>query len=152
MLKHALLTTEDIDNKRYDVVVMLQPTSPLRTASEVSATICKLVDEGWDSVWTVSITDSKAHPQKQLTITDGELDYYDSAGANVIARQQMQPVYHRNGAAYALTRSCLLEQHTIMGTRAGALVIDGEHVSIDTEFDIEIVEFFLDRRSKLEGR
>jgi CMP-N-acetylneuraminic acid synthetase len=149
VLKHALLTTEDIDNKRYDVVVMLQPTSPLRTASDVSATIHKLVDEDWDSVWTVSLTDSKAHPLKQLTITDGELEYYDSAGANVIARQQMQPVYHRNGAAYALTRNCLLEQHALKGKRAGALVIDGDYVSIDTEFDIEIVEFYLDRR---EGR
>jgi CMP-N-acetylneuraminic acid synthetase len=146
VLKHALLTTEDIDNKRYDVVVMLQPTSPLRMAGEVSATIHKLVDEGWDSVWTLSLTDSKAHPLKQLTIKDGELDYYHPEGANVIARQQMQPVYHRNGAAYALTRSCLLEQNALKGKRAGALVTAGEHVSIDTELDIEFVEFFLNRR------
>jgi CMP-N,N'-diacetyllegionaminic acid synthase len=151
VLNHALLATEGLDNTQYDVVVMLQPTSPLRRASEVSASIRKLVREGWDSVWTVSLTDSKAHPKKQLTITDGALNYYDPVGANLIARQQLQPVYHRNGVAYAFTRNCLIEQH-IKGNRAGALVIGGEHVSIDTEFDIELVEFFLDRRSKLEGR
>ncbi len=35
----------------------------------------KLVYEGWDSVWTVSETDSKEHPLKQLTIRSGTLDY-----------------------------------------------------------------------------
>ena len=37
VLSHALEATEAIDRQRYDIVVMLQPTSPLRTAADVSA-------------------------------------------------------------------------------------------------------------------
>ena len=37
------------------------------------AAVETLVDGGWDAVWTVSETDSKAHPLKQLTIGDGRL-------------------------------------------------------------------------------
>ena len=48
---------------------------------------------------------------------------YNSAGARIVARQQLQPVYHRNGVAYAMTRACLVEQRTIMGARAGAFVL-----------------------------
>lgn len=145
VLQHALSAAEEFDGTQYDVVVMLQPTSPLRRASDVVATIHMLVDGGWDSVWTVSPTDSKAHPLKQLTVIDGALDYYDPNGAQIVARQQLSPLYHRNGVAYALTRSCLLEQKTIKGQRAGALIIDGESISIDTEYDLELAEFKIGR-------
>jgi CMP-N-acetylneuraminic acid synthetase len=146
VLAHALEATEAIDGRHYDVVVMLQPTSPLRTPAQVSASIQMLVDGGWDSVWTVTETDTKSHPLKQLTIAEGALGYYDPRGAEVIARQQLTPVYHRNGVAYVFTRQCLLEQRSIMGAKAGALVLDGEYVSIDTERDLSLVEMIISGR------
>lgn len=143
VLSHALLETERLDDTVYDIVVMLQPTSPLRTAKHITDTIRMLADEDWDAVWTVSESDSKAHPLKQLTVTDYELGLWDSDGAGIIARQQLTPVYHRNGIAYAITRACLLNQKTIFGARTGALVLDGHFISIDTEWDIEMVEYLL---------
>jgi len=149
VLTHALNAVEAQGGNRYDIVVMLQPTSPLRRPEDVSATIGTLVDEDLDSVWTVSETDAKGHPLKQLTLTEGRLGYYDPEGASIIARQQLAPVYHRNGVAYALTRQCLLEYGTLMGPRAGAVPLQGIHVSIDTEWDIRLVEFVLQQeRSK----
>ena len=145
VLVNALQATEAADGTTYDIVVMLQPTSPLRRASDVSGVIRMLVEGGYDSVWSVSETDSKAHPLKQLVIRDGAMDYWDSRGAQIIARQQLEPVFHRNGVAYAMTRSCLLDQRTIKGARAGAYVVAGEHVSIDTESDLELIEFLLSR-------
>lgn len=140
VLTHALQTMEAIDAVRYDIVVMLQPTSPLRTVEQVDATIRKLVDGDYDAVWTVSETDLKAHPLKQLVIRDGRMDYFDPRGATIIARQQLEPVYHRNGVAYAITRECLLDQGSIKGARTGAVVLDGLNVSIDTLEDIEKIE------------
>ncbi len=148
VLYHALNATEKADNRRYDVIVMLQPTSPLRTPDEVSATIRMLIEGEWDSVWTVSPTDSKAHPLKQLIISDNGLSFYDPKGAAIIARQQLSPVYHRNGIAYAMTRDCLLNQKTITGNKTGALVVEGERISIDTEWDIELVEILLGRQAQ----
>ncbi len=141
VLSHALLETERLDGVNYDVVVMLQPTSPLRRAEHVKDTINMLVDGDWDAVWTVSETDSKNHPLKQLTVKDGRLDYYDQDGKRIIARQQLVPVYHRNGVAYAIKRSCLLDQKSISGERTGALVLEGDLVSIDTYWDLELAEY-----------
>jgi CMP-N,N'-diacetyllegionaminic acid synthase len=147
VLTHALAATEQIDRKVYDIVVMLQPTSPLRTAADVFRTIRMLEDGQWDAVWTVSQTDSKAHPLKQLTVQDGALDYWEQRGSQIVARQQLEPVYHRNGVAYAITRNCLVAQGTLKGIRTGAYIVQGEHVSIDTEWDLELVELLMKRNS-----
>jgi CMP-N-acetylneuraminic acid synthetase len=149
VLVHALQATEALEGDRYDVVVMLQPTSPLRRPEHVTATIRKLVDECWDAVWTVSRTDSKAHPMKQLTVSedDGRLDYYDPKGAGIVARQQLPAIYHRNGIAYAVTRTCLLDQQTVKGERTAALVLEGDFVSIDTEWDIQLVELIMSKQN-----
>ena len=141
VLVHALNEIERIDKVRYDIVIMLQPTSALRRASHVVHAIEKLIHEGWDSVWTVSETDSKEHPLKQLTIRSGSLDYYDTAGSQIIARQQLTPVYHRNGVAYVMTHKCLLEEHSIMGKKNGALILKEHLVSIDTIWDLKLAEF-----------
>jgi CMP-N,N'-diacetyllegionaminic acid synthase len=151
VLAHALAEAERIDGVSYDIIVMLQPTSPLRLPEHVLATIKMLVEGDWDAVWTVSETDSKEHPLKQLTIDDGRLDYYDRGGREIVARQQLKPVYHRNGIAYAITRDCLLKQRTILGARTGGLVLDGHFVSIDTEWDIALVEFIMHRQGWTEG-
>lgn len=148
VLAHALESAEQVDGRRYDVIVMLQPTSPLRTTAHVEATVRKLIEGTWDAVWTVSPTDMKYHPMKQLAIAeDGAMNYFDPEGAKIIARQQLKPVYHRNGAAYAFTRQCLLEQRTIRGARTGVIVIDEPMVSIDTLEDFVRVEAALRERS-----
>jgi CMP-N-acetylneuraminic acid synthetase len=143
VLTHALHEMERIDGVRYDIVVMLQPTSPLRRARHVIDAVEMLVRGSWDAVWTVSETDSKAHPLKQLTV-DGEsreMDYYDPRGGEIVARQQLDRLYHRNGVAYAITRRCLIEERSIKGERAGALVIEGHMVSIDTLWDLDLAEY-----------
>ena len=146
VLIHALSEMERIDGVTYDVTVMLQPTSPSRTPEHVTAAIEHLVRGGFDAVWTVSETDSKAHPLKQLKfLPGGRLSYYDPAGADIVARQQLAPVYHRNGIAYVMTRDCLVDQKSIMGTNPGAIVVDGNLPNIDTELDLEWANFLIGR-------
>ena len=141
VLHHALLEAEREDSVAYDVIVMLQPTSPLRKVEHVRATIEKLIDESWDAVWTVSPTDLKYHPFKALTLAEnGAMSLFDERGKQIIARQQLQPVYHRNGIAYALTRECILEQKTILGKKWSAVIVEDPAVSIDTLEDFEKVE------------
>lgn len=151
VLQHALKSVEKIDDRLYDVVVMLQPTSPLRRAAHVEKAIRKLVDDGCDAVWSVSETDIKAHPLKQLVIKPNDvLRYYDPRGANIIARQELTPVYHRNGVVYALTREALLVENTLLPEKSAPLVIDERVVNIDTEEDLSLAERELDgRRSRI---
>ena len=110
----------------------------------VTAVLEKLLTGSWDAVWTVSPTDLKYHPLKQLTVgEDGAMEYFDPRGSSVIARQQLGLVYHRNGAAYAVTRDCLLRQETLKGTRTAAVIVAEPMVSIDSLDDFARVELLL---------
>ena len=68
VLKHGLLETEKKIKTKFDIVVSLPPTSPLRKTKDVVLAIKKLVDEKLDAVWTISKIDSKYHPYKALEI------------------------------------------------------------------------------------
>lgn len=140
VLHHALTTMEALDKTTYDIVVMLQPTSPLRRPEQVTATVAKLVAGNFDSVWTLSRSDAKAHPLKQLVLRDDRLAYWDPRGGDIVARQQLDAVYHRNGAAYALTRECLLQSRSILGSRPSATIIEEPMISIDSLEDFARVE------------
>lgn len=147
VLNHALKTTEKLDDTEYDIIVMLQPTCPLRRKEHVVQAINALVRGNYDAVWTVSETDSKHHPMKQLTKKNDLIDYYDPKGATIIARQQLTKLYHRNGAAYAITRDCLVNKKSIKGDITGVVEIDDPLVSIDTEMDFLLCEFLIGRES-----
>jgi|TARA_B110001450_G_C17644152_1_gene490459 CMP-N,N'-diacetyllegionaminic acid synthase len=146
VLIHALEECEKIDQCKYDIILMLQPTSPLRKKFDVLQTIKKLIDEDYDSVWTVSETDSKSHPLKQLILHNGQLNYWDQRGKEIIARQQLDKVLHRNGVAYAISRYCLVEQKTIMGKKTGSHEIEDFNISIDTMDDVALIEWHLSKK------
>ena len=140
VLTHAIHFMEKQDELKYDIVVMLQPTSPFRKPEHVTEVVLKLVEGQYDSVLTVSETDLKAHPLKQLLFVDEKLDYFDNRGREIIARQQLEPVFHRNGIAYAMTRDCLLGQRVVIGENCSAVLIRGTVVNIDSLEDIQLAE------------
>tara|TARA_B100000963_G_scaffold335113_1_gene328945 strand:+ start:200 stop:916 length:717 start_codon:yes stop_codon:yes gene_type:complete len=141
VLTHAILKMEEIDQCIYDIVLMLQPTSPLRTKQHIIDSLKILIEGNFDSVWSVSETDSKHHPLKQLKINNNLLEYYDNQGKNIIARQQLNKIYHRNGVVYSITRACLLIKKSTKGNKTGVLITNGNHISIDNEWDFDLIEF-----------
>ena len=145
VLQHALAATEDDDGTRYDLLVMLQPTAPLRRPEEVTGAVRMLVDERLDAVWTVSPTDGRDHPKKQLRLEDGLLSYDHPDGGSFVSRQRLNPLWTRNGIAYVLRRETL-DAGILLGARTGAYVTDGPLVDIDDALDIEWAEFLLRRR------
>ena len=148
VLNHALLEIERIDKTVFDIIIMLQPTSPLRRCEHIVEAVNMLEEGNWDSVWSVSETEPKNHPLKQLCLNGDEMNYYDVRAKDIIARQQLFPLYQRNGIVYAMTRDCIIDQKTIKGRRAGGLILEGHFVSIDTEWDLELSEFILNRSPK----
>jgi CMP-N-acetylneuraminic acid synthetase len=152
VLLHALNIIEALDKVEYDVVLMLQPTSPLRRPKDVVLTVERLVKGGFDAVWSVSPTDLKYHPLKQLLVDpdSGNITLFDEKGRDIIARQQLTEIYHRNGVAYAFTRACLLEYESIYGVKTGAVVIDHPVISIDTKEDLIATEKIMEDEKTFE--
>jgi len=148
VLRHATGEMERISGKAFDVVVMLQVTSPLRTVDDVTESIARLVLTGWDAVWTVSPTELHFHPLKQLVLDeDSAMRLFDDRGLQIIARQHLSPAFHRNGSCYALRRDFLLTADGLFSPDSSQAVISkGERVNIDTEADLLRAEKLLIQR------
>ena len=114
VLIHALKKIEKIDNTKYDIVLMLQPTSPLRSKSILERAV-KLFEEKYEAVWSISKIDKKFHEKKQLKLNeDGFLSYSSMDGKKIIfARQMLDERYIRNGLVYAFTRKSILKREII---------------------------------------
>lgn len=142
VLAHALSEQEANSDVEYDIVLMLQPTSPLRSVDEVEECIDTLLGGDWDSVWTVSETATSYHPQKQVRLSPGgKLEFYLDSGEQIVARQELQPAYHRNGVCYAFTAEFVRAGNSVFSSgRSTAVVLSRPHVSIDTAADLTLVE------------
>jgi len=145
VLTHALIESEKHTNYEFDIILMIQPTSPMRIQDDIYNALNKLIDNGYDSVFSVSKTDSKAHPLKQFQIDNDKLTFYDEEGVNIIARQQLKDTFHKDGIVYAMTRECLLNQKTIMGKNPSYILIERETVNIDTKTDLLLAEILMNK-------
>ena len=63
-------------------------------------------------VWTINKNDSTNHPFKQIIRKDNKIELFDKSGEKIIARQQLTPLYYRNGIDYKMNRDCLLNKET----------------------------------------
>ncbi|MDB4145246.1 acylneuraminate cytidylyltransferase family protein [Amylibacter sp.] len=152
VLYHSLTKMEQLDSITYDYVLMLQPTSPLRKPSDILGCLNLLINKDHSSVWSLSKTDLKYHPLKQLSLNDTDMEHHDPAGKDIIARQQLTDLYHRNGVVYSFTRDCILKAKNIIGDKPGGFLLKDEHVSIDTLDDVKKIErLFQSRTAYLTG-
>ena len=147
-VQHALRETERMHGCTYDVVLIVEPTSPLRTSEDISGVIRLLIDSGADSVVTVSMLPTKSHPLKLLTVRDGKLVHYISGGDQVVARQQLDSAYvYRDGVCYALTRACLMERGVIFTDSTLPYLTPHPVVNIDEPIELRIAEWLLEEQA-----
>lgn len=148
-LQHALTTTEELDARRYDIILIIEPTSPLRIPADIESSVDLLLATAADSVVTVSPIDTKFHPMKLLAIENERINYYLPQGQGIKARQQLGGQYcFRNGLCYALTRDCLMSQQKIFTDNTRPLVINRPIANIDDASDFEWAEFLLTRAQR----
>ena len=144
MWKHAWLFSEDYYKKRFDISILLEPTSPLRTSQDIQNTIDLLIQKQSHTVATVSRTPGHYTPHKTLKISDsGFIEPYLEDGIKYSIRQHIPSYYHRNGICYATTRNSLVERGNLMQEDCLALVIDRPIVNIDEEIDLKLAEVLM---------
>jgi CMP-N-acetylneuraminic acid synthetase len=147
-VSHALLEMERQTGMTFDVILIIEPTSPLRTSADVEEATRLLLRTGGDSVVTVSPLPTKAHPAKVLKVADGRLGFYEDRGAGIVSRQALETLYWRNGVCYAITRDCLLRRNSIFTEKTIPLVIERDVVNIDDPIEFDLAEIFLSKGNK----
>jgi N-acylneuraminate cytidylyltransferase len=120
---------------RPDLVVLLQPTCPFRSAEDVDACVDMLVGSDADSVVSVAQLPTKYHPNWQFMVSpDGVLRPFsgDPWEELATARQHLGNTYTRNGAVYAFRSKMYSTSNNIYGHKVLAYVMPEERsVNID---------------------
>jgi CMP-N,N'-diacetyllegionaminic acid synthase len=128
----------------YEFVVVLQPTSPLRTAADIDAAFELMLQRGAPSC--VSVCEAEQTPYWMYRLADGnKLQRLLSEVNEITRRQNLHPVYLLNGAIYIARIDWLLTNKAFVGTETVAYVMPKERsLDIDTPQDFEIFKSIIE--------
>ena len=142
MLIHALSFYEN-QGCHYDVVVLLQNTSPFRKAEHVKEALALFTP---DVDMVVSVKECVANPYYNVFEEDSEGYLQISKGDGTIYRRQDAPkVYEYNGALYILNTAVLKTTHMHkMRKKVKYLMDDLSSFDLDTIFDWKLAELLIE--------
>ncbi len=147
LAKSVDVLLEVLDNYKrmgncYDVVVLLQPTSPLRTSRNIDGAMRLFYEKNADSV--VSVCECE-HSPLLSNILQEDLSLFEFIkSVDNCSRQSMEKYYRINGAVYISKENVLREIQSFYGRKSYAYIMKPEEsIDIDTEMDFEYVEFLM---------
>ena len=129
-------------------MVLLEATSPLRTATDVSEVISLLDANNLDSVAT--FTEARLNPHRAWKICNDVPEAF-IYGANAwLPRQQQPEAWELNGAVYAFKRCGISDQDvSFLFGNVGSVTMPHERsMDIDTELDFMIVEQLMEHKNE----
>lgn len=125
-----------------DIIVILQPTSPLRSTDIIKKSIRLLKKTNSSSV--ISVSKVKTHPFISFWCKNGFLEPFKQNFTDYSNRQKLTPLYSPTGDVYTFWRSNLNKSKYIYGSRIKPIIITNEiHIDIDNIFDLFMTEMVI---------
>jgi CMP-N-acetylneuraminic acid synthetase len=139
---HALSVMEKNVKCQYDAIMLLQPTAPFKSVEDIDRCI-EILEECPQADSVISVVDVLSHhPARMKYLEDGKLidppfcEAYENQN-----RQELRPMFIRNGAIYLTRRNTLL-QHSYKGQICMAHIMpEIRSINIDTTRDFELAEW-----------
>ena len=144
-MQHAVSWVEQQEGIKYDYVIELMCTNPLKTVDDIDAVIYKLVTTGADSVIAVHKLDDH-HPIRIKKIIDDRITEFCFPEVPEMRRQDLKPdAYIRSGAIYGLRRDYLMLEGRRYGSEnSRPYILPQERaVNVDTEMDFLFAELLM---------
>ncbi len=137
---HAINMIE-AEGEKFDALVLLQPTQPLRTASDIDKAIEIFFEKGERSLVSISLVED--HPLLIRTVDSGGILRNMLNESSTCRRQDMKSYYKVNGCIY-INSINELSKETSFNDNQIAFIMEPEHsVDIDEMKDIYLAEFYL---------
>jgi len=150
----AILHTLDYLEKNercYDAVVLLEPTSPLREVADIDAALELLVEKNSSSVVSVCAAEA-THPSFMFKMDafTNKLFPFTGTQPNALRRQDIQPVYFLDGTIYCSTPKKIREENSFYHEETLAYVVPKwKSLEIDDADDFLMVEAIMKSRLKI---
>lgn len=135
-------------NRSFDYILLLQPTSPLRTVKDIDGAIEFLNSKNADSV--ISMCECEHSPIWANTLPeDRNINQFDDEKYKDLRSQDLPTYYRYNGAIYLTKISRFYKEKSFnFNSNSFAYIMEQQSsVDIDTELDFMICETILKNRS-----
>ena len=146
VIEHAIETLSK-QGEQYDRIVLLQPTSPLRTARHIEEALALFERKRALSVISVSPAE---HPPQWINRLgpEGEMSHFLDAVNRKRRSQDFAGYYQLNGAIYIADTDALLRYHSFyLDERCyGYVMSRRDGIDIDTEIDWYVAEALMGER------
>ncbi|MEZ5401924.1 MAG: acylneuraminate cytidylyltransferase family protein [Bryobacteraceae bacterium] len=138
---------------RFDAILTLQPTNPLRQASDIDGAVALLERTGADSV--ISFFDvGERHPARMKYIGEDSrvIEPEFAERFEGMPRQKLPPIYLREGSIYLTRRDVLMNQSSLKGKDCRAWIVPRERAcNIDEPFDLKLAAFLMQEHGLVEA-
>lgn len=140
-VKHVLTKYEE-NGRKFDVVTVLQPTSPLRTSEDICGAYHTFCEKSALSV--ISVCEME-HSPVLCNVLGEDLSLNNFIDMERMKRRQEIETYYRiNGGIYMIDVKVLEDMNELYGTKSYAYVMEkNKSVDIDCEWDFKMAEFLL---------
>jgi CMP-N,N'-diacetyllegionaminic acid synthase len=146
--KHIIRYLEKNENYIPDIVVILQPTSPLRSVEDIDKSIKTFISKNCDVV--VSVTNTSHPPHWTLVMNkNNRLNFYFKNTNPSKPRQDYPQFYTPNGAVIVTTFNHMINCKDVLSNDVVAYIMPEERsIDIDTLFDFKLAEMLIKNKSK----
>ena len=132
--------------EKFDYVVLLQPTSPLRTYEDIDSAIELILEKKESSL--VSLCQVDENPILMRTIEENNLKPILQFNGDNLRRQDLPTYYIFNGALYINTVEMLLKENAFVNEKSIPYIMEkNKSVDIDTIIDAKLAEYILEEKS-----
>lgn len=146
-IRHCVEEAERFFGKKFDTVVDLDVTSPLRSAKDIKGAIDLL--ETSNALNVITAAPARRSPYFNLVETDvfGVVRLSKPMEKPIVRRQDSPQCFDMNASIYVWKRAALFDYPTVFNADTLLFVMPEERsIDIDTELDFEIVELIMRKR------
>jgi len=145
VIQHALKFCEEHYNTKYDAVIDLDPTAPIRTVNDLDQALEKFIKTKAQVLYSVTV--AKKNPYFNMVELDenGNAHLSKILKSEYFRRQDAPVVYSINGSIYVFDRDFLIDAKSLHCEKEKIYIMDDiASVDVDREIDFQFIEFLLE--------
>ena len=144
-IREAMLYAENKNKIKYDYIIDLDVTSPLRNVSDIRKSFNKTKKKKLDNLF--SVTNSHKNPYFNMIEIRNSLPNIIFNKKKYVARQNTPKVYDINASIYVWSRKTLIQSEKLINNKTGIFLMPKERsFDIDDIVDFKIVEKFFNKK------
>ena len=146
-IQHALRESEKKFNCKFDQIIDLDVTSPLRNVQDIRKAYNIFLKDGLDNL--ITGTKSRRNPYfNMIEIKNGKVELSKKLKNTPVSRQLSPQVYDMNASIYIWSRDFLLKSNSLFSGRLGFYEMpEDRSIDIDSQLDWEVVKMIMEQKS-----